>query len=133
MKFQLLQQQSTGSSVTKSPANIFWTILHSICCLISILLGFRFSSLIFFLLSPTSSTILTTPPFAANITQTLSFTTTALLNNSVVTSRVIVGRHGIRVRPWPHPDPQEVMRAHRIIQTVQHEQRVQYGVKTLEL
>ncbi|KAJ0704110.1 putative 1,4-beta-D-xylan synthase [Helianthus annuus] len=129
MKFQLLQQQSTGSSVTKSPANIFWTILHSICCLISILLGFRFSRSIFFLLSPTSSTILTTPPFAANITQTLSFTTTSLLNNSVVTSRVIVGRHGIRVRPWPHPDPQEVMRAHRIIQTVQHEQRVQYGVK----
>lgn len=41
----------------------------------------------------------------------------------------MVGRHGIRIRPWPHPDPDEVAKAHRIIDRVQREQRRQYGVK----
>jgi len=41
----------------------------------------------------------------------------------------VVGRHGIRIRPWPHPDPVEVMRAHRIMERVQEEQRRWYGVK----
>lgn len=41
----------------------------------------------------------------------------------------MVGRHGILIRPWPHPDPAEVMKAHRIIERVQVEQRSQYGVK----
>ncbi|KAH1084946.1 hypothetical protein GYH30_017134 [Glycine max] len=27
---------------------------------------------------------------------------------------VVVGRHGIRIRPWPHSDLGEVMKAHRI-------------------
>lgn len=40
-----------------------------------------------------------------------------------------MGRHGIRIRPWPHPDPVEVMKAHEIIERVQREQRVQFGVK----
>ena len=44
-------------------------------------------------------------------------------------SRVVVGRHGILIRPWPHPNPEEVMRAHRILERVQKEQRLQYGVK----
>lgn len=42
---------------------------------------------------------------------------------------MVVGRHGILIRPWPHPNPTEVMTAHRIIDRVQNEQRVQYGVK----
>lgn len=42
---------------------------------------------------------------------------------------MVVGRHGILIRPWPHPDPAEVMKAHRIIERVQAEQRSQYGVK----
>ncbi|TKY55679.1 beta-1,4-xylosyltransferase IRX14H [Spatholobus suberectus] len=44
-------------------------------------------------------------------------------------SRVVVGRHGIRVRPWPHPNPEEAMKAHRIIERVQREQRALFGVK----
>jgi len=46
-----------------------------------------------------------------------------------VASRVVVGRHGIRIRPWPHPDPVEVMKAHGIISRVQNEQRLLFGVK----
>ncbi|GJX94241.1 probable beta-1,4-xylosyltransferase IRX14 [Tanacetum coccineum] len=46
-----------------------------------------------------------------------------------VVSRVVVGRHGIRIRPWPHPDPDEVMKAHKMIEAVQREQKVMYGVK----
>lgn len=42
---------------------------------------------------------------------------------------MVVGRHGILIRPWPHPDPAEVMKAHGIIERVQAEQRSQYGVK----
>ncbi|KAE8815181.1 putative glucuronosyltransferase [Hordeum vulgare] len=44
-------------------------------------------------------------------------------------SHVVVGRHGIRIRPWPHPDPVEVMRAHRIVERVQEEQYCWYGVR----
>lgn len=44
-------------------------------------------------------------------------------------SRVVVGRHGILIRPWPHPNPTQVMKAHRIIESVQREQRVEYGIK----
>jgi hypothetical protein len=44
-------------------------------------------------------------------------------------NHVVVGRHGIRIRPWPHPDPIEVMRAQRIMERVQEEQRRWYGVK----
>jgi hypothetical protein len=48
---------------------------------------------------------------------------------AVVASRVVVGRHGIRIRPWPHPDPVEVMKAHGIIERVQREQKALFGVK----
>ncbi|XP_065846952.1 probable beta-1,4-xylosyltransferase IRX14H [Euphorbia lathyris] len=47
-----------------------------------------------------------------------------------VSSRVVVDRHRIRIRPWPHPNTNEVMRAHQIIGRVQREQRIQFGVKT---
>ncbi|KAK1410289.1 hypothetical protein QVD17_36824 [Tagetes erecta] len=126
----------------KSPVAIFWAIFHCLCCLISLVLGFRFSRLIFFLLFSNSSINIYTTQFAASdISRTLAFTTSIttsfrtnsppLLNKTDAGkgSRVVVGRHGIRIRPWPHPDPVEVMKAHRIIETVQSEQRVQYGVK----
>ncbi|KAI3521040.1 hypothetical protein L1887_10498 [Cichorium endivia] len=162
MKFQLLQQShanrgrsnsfrglspldssSDGGGATKSPAAIFWIVFHCLCCLISLVLGFRFSRLVFFLLFSTSSTnnFYTTrlsSPFAADIAETLSFTTSLrnisppLLNKTdavTSSSRVVVGRHGIRIRPWPHPNPEEVMKAHRIMETVQREQKVQYGIK----
>ncbi|KAK9061871.1 hypothetical protein SSX86_019055 [Deinandra increscens subsp. villosa] len=131
---------STEGGLTKSPVAVLWILFHCICCLISLVLGFRFSRLVFFLLFSTSNTNTTTltTSFAADMSQTLSFTTSFRDispplpdKTDVVTggSRVVVGRHGIRIRPWPHPNPEEVMKAHKIIQTVQREQSVQYGIK----
>lgn len=137
MKFYLLHQSRSRSNslsaddegVTKSPVTIFWTILHCLCCLISLILGFRFSRLIFFLLFSNvyinnfyTTTLTTSFAVNVNITETVNKTVTS-------NSRVVVGRHGIRVRPWPHPNPEEVMKAHNIIKTVQREQKVQYGIK----
>lgn len=53
-----------------------------------------------------------------------------LNRTSVSSSRVVVGRHGILIRPWPHPNASEVMQAHKIMEIVQREQRLQYGVKS---
>ncbi|KAM7251746.1 hypothetical protein ACFE04_023629 [Oxalis oulophora] len=92
----------------KSGPSIFWLLLHTICCLISLLLGFRFSRLLFFSISNNNTN--TTPFHSQNIT----------INNS----HVVVGRHGIRIRPWPHPNPTELMKAHYIIETVQRQQRL---------
>ncbi|KAJ0754101.1 putative 1,4-beta-D-xylan synthase [Helianthus annuus] len=135
-----LDSSMDGPNAVKSPSNIFWLILHCLCCLISLVLGFRFSRLVFYLFFSTSSinnlyTSTTTTSFASasDIAQTLSFTTSNANTNNittgVATSRVVVGRHGIRIRPWPHPDPVEVMKAHKIIEAVQREQKVQYGIK----
>ncbi|KAK4584728.1 hypothetical protein RGQ29_022432 [Quercus rubra] len=141
-----LDSSSDGS--IKSPSAIFWLILHGLCCLISLVLGYRFSRLVFFFLFSTSATNLYTSPFrsATDLSQTLNFhpnpvvnpelpfnrtaaTTTTTAAATTSSSRVVVGRHGIRIRPWPHPNPDEVMKAHRIIERVQMEQRLQFGVK----
>ncbi|KAK8270770.1 hypothetical protein V6Z12_D11G219400 [Gossypium hirsutum] len=133
---------SSSDSAIKSPAAIFWLVFHGLCCLISLLLGYRFSRLVFFFLFSTSSTNFYTSPFrsTAELVKTLDVHSVLsnnpvanldlpLLNKTVTNSRVVVGRHGIRIRPWPHPDPVEVMKAHRIIEIVQKEQRSQFGVK----
>ncbi|CAA2964796.1 probable beta-1,4-xylosyltransferase IRX14 [Olea europaea subsp. europaea] len=120
----------------KSPATIFWLVLHGLCCLISLVLGFRFSRLVFFLFFSTSSPSATTNLYSALHTRLPSSITTSppAVNGTAVAvdggSRVVVGRHGILIRPWPHPDPAEVMKAHHIIERVQREQRIQYGVKS---
>ncbi|XP_050206545.1 beta-1,4-xylosyltransferase IRX14 [Mercurialis annua] len=136
---------SSSESTIKSPAAIFWLLLHGVCCLISLVLGFRFSRLVFLFLFSTSSLTIYTSPFR-QLTATTTTTATVsnapvisseqltLLNRTVTvtsgqSSRVVVGRHGIRIRPWPHPNPTEVMRAHQIIERVQREQRTQFGVK----
>ncbi|XAR74022.1 1,4-beta-D-xylan synthase [Bertholletia excelsa] len=128
----------------KSPAAMFWLVLHGLCCLISLVLGFRFSRLILFLLFSTSNTSLhSMSPFrtATEVSDALALQTTLSSSSSqsnpqspanrtvISSSRVVVGRHGILIRPWPHPSPVEVMKAHRIIERVQREQRLQYGVK----
>ncbi|KAL7090072.1 hypothetical protein ACP275_12G017400 [Erythranthe tilingii] len=122
----------------KSPATIFWLVLHGLCCLISLVLGFRFSRLVFFLLFATSSspsTTTTTTIYTA-LRATLPSSTAAApppernVSAAGDGSRVVVGRHGILIRPWPHPDPAEVMKAHGIIERVQFEQRSQYGLKS---
>ncbi|XWS33571.1 hypothetical protein CRYUN_Cryun22dG0094800 [Craigia yunnanensis] len=133
---------SSSDSAIKSPASIFWLIFHGLCCLISLVLGFRFSRLVFFFLFSTSSTNFYTSPFrsTAELAKTLDVHSVLssnpvnnlelpLLNKTATNSRVVVGRHGIRIRPWPHPNPIEVMNAHRIIERVQKEQRLQFGVK----
>ncbi|RWR77587.1 putative beta-1,4-xylosyltransferase IRX14H isoform X1 [Cinnamomum micranthum f. kanehirae] len=126
--------EATVDGVFKSPGAFFWLILHGLCCLISLVLGFRFSRLIFFLLfstsshnSPSSMLRGTTENLILPL-QTTPSSTPLLLNRTA--SRVVVGRHGIRIRPWPHPNPTEVMRAHSLIERVQKEQRAQYGIKS---
>lgn len=132
---------SSADGSIKSPAAIFWLVLHGLCCLISLVLGFRFSRLVFFFLFSTSSTnnlypvpfrstaelggaVLDIPSTPSNLEFPVNKTPTGSSS-----SRVIVGRHGIRIRPWPHPNPIEVMKAHQIIDRVQREQRHQFGVK----
>ncbi|XP_029129749.1 probable beta-1,4-xylosyltransferase IRX14 isoform X3 [Cajanus cajan] len=119
------QLDSSGDAAVKSPAAIFWLVIHGVCCLISLVLGFRFSRLVFFFLF---SANLYTAPFrgGAEVAAPLDVPPPA---NRTVASRVVVGRHGIRIRPWPHPDPVEVMKAHSIIERVQREQRTLFGVK----
>ncbi|XP_010270814.1 PREDICTED: probable beta-1,4-xylosyltransferase IRX14H [Nelumbo nucifera] len=168
MKHLVLQQQncntrrsnsfrtsgSLDSSVDgtfKSPAALFWLVLHGLCCLISLVLGFRFSRLIFFLLFSTNTTTTTTTNHytvpallrtTSDTAQTLTLQTPSLsppisitdtpsnrTSTTTTSSRVVVGRHGILIRPWPHPNPVEVMKAHHIIERVQREQRLQYGIK----
>lgn len=135
-----LDSASSEGSI-RSPAAIFWLVLHGLCCLISLILGFRFSRLVFFFIFSTTTTLTTTTtttnllfpaPFRSVVYGELNRSSTT--EGSVATvnsgSRVVVGRHGIRIRPWPHPDPIEVMKAHQIIDTVQREQRRQFGVKS---
>ncbi|KAH6823271.1 Nucleotide-diphospho-sugar transferases superfamily protein [Perilla frutescens var. hirtella] len=121
---------ATVDGAIKSPATVFWLLLHGLCCLISLVLGFRFSRLVFFLLFSASPSPSTTTIYSA-LRTTLPTSTAPERNASAGGggSRVVVGRHGILIRPWPHPDPAEVMKAHRIIERVQAEQRSQYGVK----
>ncbi|KAL3633956.1 Beta-1,4-xylosyltransferase irx14 [Castilleja foliolosa] len=122
---------ATVDGTIKSPATIFWLILHGLCCLISLVLGFRFSRLVFFLLISTSSSPSTTTSSSiySSLRKTLPSYASPEVNISS-SSKVVVGRHGILIRPWPHQDPAEVMKAHRIIERVQMEQRSQYGVKS---
>ncbi|GKC54510.1 probable beta-1,4-xylosyltransferase IRX14 [Tanacetum coccineum] len=123
-----LDSSTDHANVNKSPANLFWIIFHCFCCLISLILGFRFSRLLFYLLLSTTNT-----PNSTFVGETLTFTTSLKNFNKtdlvVPASRVVVGRHGIRIRPWPHPDPNEVIKAHEILESVQREQKVMYGVK----
>uniref|UniRef100_A0A2P2IWX9 Glycosyltransferases n=2 Tax=Rhizophora mucronata TaxID=61149 RepID=A0A2P2IWX9_RHIMU len=139
---------SPADGAIKSPAAVFWLVLHGICCLISLVLGFRFSRLVFFFLFSTSATtntnfysapfrqLATTSSAAAGLANQLDVPANLNSNlevlaiNKTVSSRVVVGRHGIRIRPWPHPNPTEVMKAHQIIERVQREQRIQFGVKS---
>ncbi|XP_060185388.1 beta-1,4-xylosyltransferase IRX14-like [Lycium barbarum] len=140
--FRGLDSPSEGS--VKSPATIFWLVLHGVCCLISLVLGFRFSRLVFFLLftnstfSPnggvySASSLFHDPGADVGVqTKMMSFSG-GQGNNTAATvssSRVVVGRHGILIRPWPHPNASEVMQAHKIMEIVQREQRLQYGVKS---
>ncbi|KAF3598004.1 hypothetical protein DY000_02024078 [Brassica cretica] len=111
-----------------SPSSIFWLAIHCLCCLISLILGFRFSHLVLFFLFSTSVTNLYTT--TAGVSQLLQLKPLEKANVTAKSSRVVVGRHGIRIRPWPHPNPIEVMRAHQLLERVQKEQKSLYGVRS---
>ncbi|KAF7809855.1 putative beta-1,4-xylosyltransferase IRX14 [Senna tora] len=129
-----LDSSGDGSVVKSSPAAIFWLLLHGICCLISLILGFRStSSSNFYMVPSRSAGEIAAPIDVQSSLASNSVTTFENPGNRTTvassTSRVVVGRHGIRIRPWPHPNSEEVMKAHRIIERVQREQRIQFGVK----
>ncbi|KAI3916017.1 hypothetical protein MKW98_004458 [Papaver atlanticum] len=120
---------------SKSFSTLFWLVFHCVCCLISLILGFRFSRLLLYLLiSTTSSSSYTATITGTNVIQdqTLGLDKPLIsipnLENRTSNSRVVVGRHGILIRSWPHPNPSEVLKAHQIIDRVQKEQRIQYGL-----
>ncbi|KAL1190465.1 Beta-1,4-xylosyltransferase IRX14 [Cardamine amara subsp. amara] len=129
---------SSVDSSGKSLIAVFWLILHCLCCLISLVLGFRFSRLVFFFLFSTSSTNLYSAPFRPDLPIKHLDVHTIVGRNldpfganvTKSSSRVVVGRHGIRIRPWPHPNPIEVMKAHQIIERVQKEQKTIFGMKS---
>nr|CAI93189.1 glycosyltransferase [Medicago truncatula] len=123
-----------GAGAVKSPATIFWLVLHGVCCLISLVLGFRFSRLVFFFLFSTSSTNIYTVPFTsgtgAGITVPVETQQNVLTNgSSVVASRVVVGRHGIPDSAMAASGSCGSNEAHGIISRVQNEQRLLFGVK----
>ncbi|KAL1196507.1 putative beta-1,4-xylosyltransferase IRX14H [Cardamine amara subsp. amara] len=123
-----------GGFVSKSPSSVFWLVIHGLCCLISLILGFRFSHLFLFFIFSTSITNLYTTPFLSatngGVSQLLRLKPLETTNSTAKkNSRVVVGRHGIRIRPWPHPNPIEVMRAHQLLVRVQKEQKSMYGVR----
>ncbi|KAK4749413.1 hypothetical protein SAY87_026862 [Trapa incisa] len=126
----------SADGAMKSPGAVLWVAFHGVCCLVSLILGFRFSRLVFLLLFSTSATNLYTAPFRkvaeeASRGSVLHHSSTPAANNELLINktapRIVVGRHGIRIRSWPHPDPIEVMKAHRIIE---REQRALFGVKS---
>ena len=88
-----------------------WLLLHALFCATSMVVGFRFSCLIVFLL------FLPTPPInpAAHLVLLVS-------SPDPIHHIVFVGCHPIRIRAWPHRDPSELLKAHRILAAVRNAQ-----------
>ncbi|THU63725.1 hypothetical protein C4D60_Mb01t18860 [Musa balbisiana] len=139
---QTAPQQPNRQAYTafrSSPGVLFWPTVHVLCCLLSAAAGFRFSRLLFLLLfspSPPSSSSLhhrhllrQPPPAVLPSPPQPHIHLPPPPPAAAASNRVVVGRHGIRVRPWPHPNAAEVARAHEILARVQQEQRRRYGVK----
>jgi len=132
-----LPLESSGEASGKSLLTTFWFLLQATCCLISVVLGFRFSRLVFLFMFSTTSTNhsafisdeISAPLVVHSSLATKPIETVTNPPNQTAGSRVLIGRHAIRVRPWPHPNPEEVMKAHCIIERVQREQRALFGVK----
>ncbi|KAJ4963474.1 hypothetical protein NE237_023413 [Protea cynaroides] len=144
--------------VYKSPPALFYFVLHGLFCLFSLVMGFRFARLIIFLFLSTNNNSTSITDYLYNTTTTPILTSPTVITTNVANgltldsppatptlqnpdtvsnqstpvstgSHIIVGRHGIQIRAWPHPDPIEVMKAHRIMERVQAGQRLLYGIK----
>ena len=115
-----------GASPTAESSRpaILSILIHAVFCALSLFVGFRVSRVLFVLLvaSPNPNLHL------KNIIMESSPAPPSP-DPTVRKSGVVVGRHGILIRPWPHPNPAEVMKAHQILRRVQQEQRLLYGLK----
>jgi putative beta-1,4-xylosyltransferase IRX14 len=104
-----------GLRLAKPSLPATWLLLHALFCATSMVVGFRFSRLIVFLL------FLPTPPINPAEHLVLLVSSPDLIHHIV-----FVGRHPIRVRAWPHGDPSELLKAHCILAAVQN---VQHSTK----
>ena len=138
------RQGIVSSEKTIDRVNIFRFFFHLLLCVASLTLGFQLSREGFLIVVPFKihhgaffSTSVQKIQILSNGTGS-SFvdvrneeqnSTVSLLQSSVgvKSSRVHVGRHEILIRPWPHPDPQQAIAAHHIMDIVQGEQRRIYG------
>ncbi|KAJ3679128.1 hypothetical protein LUZ60_017139 [Juncus effusus] len=92
--------------------------LHALSCLLSLFLGFCFSRLFYLSPPPLSLSPLPRPPPSL-----LRINTPSPPPPPPPPPRPTTGRHAILVRPYPHPNPIETLKAHRILSSVQSEQR----------
>ncbi|CAN6450862.1 unnamed protein product [Victoria cruziana] len=70
--FRTAVMEGAGDGASKSSAALFCLLLYGLCCVVSLVLGFRFSRLIFYLLFSVTSTTsrlstATSPPNAGNV------------------------------------------------------------------
>ncbi|KAJ7536421.1 hypothetical protein O6H91_12G068900 [Diphasiastrum complanatum] len=124
--------------------------LHAAACLVSLILGFRFSReallvVVAFRQNPGDSIVQRfssnvdgvsdseiglkfpyAPAKATDVSLEKSLFDPKQIVPPVKSNRVHVGRHEILIRPWPRPNPVEVLAAHALLQRVQHEQRRLY-------
>ncbi|XP_072962905.1 probable beta-1,4-xylosyltransferase IRX14 isoform X2 [Typha angustifolia] len=107
---------SADSSAVHKPSSsasaFFLLLFHLLSCLLSLFLGFRFSHLLLLSSSPPIPLLSPPPPSPPPPPPP-----------HLPSQHVTAGRHGILVRPHPHPSPVETSRAYRILAAVQSEQR----------
>ncbi|XP_078430980.1 putative beta-1,4-xylosyltransferase IRX14 isoform X2 [Wolffia australiana] len=116
-----------------SPAAAFFLLVHGACCAASLAIGFRISRFLFLLLIASPNPSLRRESggdFVLKSSNPAPIADSGHRGGEISSrSRVVVGRHGILIRPWPHPDPEQVLAAYRILARVQDEQRFRYGVR----
>ncbi|KAG6544780.1 hypothetical protein Mapa_013806 [Marchantia paleacea] len=145
--------EQSGDATLRSASSVFRLILHFSFCIASLVLGFRLSrESLLVVVNLRSSEAYTNranylPSASVEFAEALAEVNNTSVKLSqellpladlkpsglyhedgVKSSRVHVGRHGILIRPWPHPDPEEILTAHILISRVQQEQRKLYGL-----
>ncbi|CAL0331788.1 unnamed protein product [Lupinus luteus] len=115
--------ESSGDGTVKSPASVFWLLLHGVCCLICLVLGFRFSRIVFLFPFSTSSNNLYTVPFRTAAENAVDSNPVATVENSVnrtinasplladSTSRVVLVESPMKplhCQVWPQHGPRRL-------------------------